>query len=99
MDRTCTRCRRSFAAGDLDKSVSKGMEADRKSAGLEGIRFLDYLCPGCGTDSIFVDILPREGEAAEEYVGRKREMEKVVRSLHARRVNAVVVAIREPVGG
>lgn len=99
MDRTCTRCSRPFAAGDLVKSVSKDMEADRKAAGMEGVRFLDYLCPACGTDCFFVDILPREGEQAEEYRTRRVEMEQVVRALHSERVHARVIPVREPDAG
>ena len=98
MDRTCTRCHRPFGAGDLVRSVSKGMEADRKAAGLEGICLLDYRCPECRTDSIFVDILPRDGEEVEQYLERMREMEQLVRGLHAERVDAVTVAVREPAG-
>ena len=96
MDRSCTRCRRHFASSDLVKLVSKQMEADRKAAGLGGVRFLDYLCP-CGADNIFVDILPMDGESAELYLERREEMEKVVRALHADRFDTVVVAVRESV--
>ena len=81
------------------KAGSKGMEADRKAAGLVGVRFLDYHCPNCETDSIFVDILHRDGEGAEEYAWRKQEMENVVRVLHTNQVHAVVVPLREPVNG
>jgi hypothetical protein len=72
------------------------MEAERKAAGLEGVRFLYYRCRGCGTDDIFVDILPRDGEFVEDYERRRGEMEDVVRGLHAERVGAVVVPVRGP---
>ena len=91
MDRSCTRCRRPFLPADLAKTVSKRMESDRKAAGLEGVRFLDYLCPACGADSIFVDILPRDGETPDEYRERREEMERVVRALHDDHFDAVAV--------
>jgi hypothetical protein len=93
MKRECTRCRRPFAPADLAREESKNMEADRKAAGLEGVRFVYYHCPGCGTDDIFVDILPLEGEAEDDFRRRRDEMEAVVRQLHAPRVEAVVVPV------
>ena len=97
MDRECTRCRRPFAAADLCREESKEMEADRKAAGLSGVRFLFYHCPGCGTDDIFVDVRPLEGEAHADYLRRRDAMEAAVRQLHdgPTRAEAVVVA-REP---
>lgn len=85
MIRECTRCKRSFTAADLLRSDSKGIESERKAAGLEGVRFLVYHCEGCKADDIFVDILPRDGEIAEEY-----------RSLNADSIDAVIVPVREP---
>ena len=96
MKRECTRCGRPFTPPDLARTESKNMEADRKAAGLEGVRFLYYRCP-CGTDDIFVDILPRSGEAAEEFDRRRDEMEGVVRAMHGERVEAQVVAVKGPV--
>jgi hypothetical protein len=94
MLRECTSCCRPFAPEDLARSESKNMEAERKAAGLRGVRFLYYKCPACGTDDIFVDILPRPGESAEEFDWRRAEMEAVVRGLHADNVEAVVVPVR-----
>lgn len=96
MNRECTRCRRPFAPGDLVKSESKNMEAERKAAGLEGIRFLYYHCPACEVNDIFIDILPREGETPESYRERRGNMETTVRALHADKVDYVVVPVREP---
>ncbi len=95
MIRECTNCRRPFAAADLCRDESKGMESERKAAGLEGVRFLYYHCPACGHDDIFVDILPLPDEAHEDYVARRDAMEAVVRQLHdgAARAQAVVVPV------
>jgi hypothetical protein len=69
------------------------MEADRKAAGLEGVRFLHYHCPACEMDDFFVDILPLEGETPEEYSTRRDALEAAVRQLHdgSTRAEAVVV--------
>lgn len=96
MHRECTRCRRPFVPADLCRDESKNMQVERKAAGLEGVRFLYYHCAGCGTDDIFVDILPLESEAAEDYQERRAAMESVVRGLHADGVDAVVVPVRAP---
>ena len=96
MHRDCTRCRRPFGPADLSRADSKNMEHDRKAAGLTGVRFLYYRCPGCGADDIFVDILPLPGESEDEYRGRQAAMEGVVRGLHDDRVDAVVVPVKRP---
>ena len=98
MKRECTNCGRAFTPADLARTESKNMEADRKAAGLEGVRFLYYRCP-CGTDDIFVDILPRPDELAEDFEHRQAEMEEVVRGLHGDRVAACVVPVRGPEAG
>jgi hypothetical protein len=69
------------------------MEAERKAAGLTGVRFLYYHCPGCETDDIFVDVLPLEGEAQTEYVNRRDAMEAVVRQLHDTSARAAAVVV------
>jgi hypothetical protein len=94
MKRECTRCGRPFTPPDLARTESKNMEADRKAAGLEGVRFLYYRCP-CGTDDIFVDILPRPDEPAEAFDRRREEMEAVVREMHADHVQARVVPVQK----
>jgi hypothetical protein len=70
------------------------MEAERKAAGLTGVRFVSYHCPDCGTNDIFVDILPLPGEAVEDFEHRRNEMEEVVRQLHADRAEAVVTVVQ-----
>jgi hypothetical protein len=98
MQRECTRCRRSFTPPDLARAESKNLEAERKAAGLVGVRFLYYTCPACQTADIFVDILPVAGEPSEAFGQRRDEMESVVRRLHAQggdgTVEAVVMEVR-----
>ena len=53
MQRRCTKCERPFAANDLAREVSKGMEA---------VLFRYYACPACGQYDIFVDINPLSGD-------------------------------------
>jgi hypothetical protein len=75
------------------------MEADRKAAGLAGIRFLYYSCPDCGIDDIFVDVLPLEGERPEEFRRRREEMEAVVRRVRDGEANDMVEAVVMEVRG
>jgi hypothetical protein len=98
MKRDCTRCGRPFTPQDLARDESRNMEADRKAAGLEGVRFLYYRCP-CGTDDIFVDILPRPDEPAQDFDRRRDEMEGVVRQMHSEHVDARVVSVKSPAAG
>jgi hypothetical protein len=96
MNRDCTRCRRRFTPDDLAHEESTDMEAERKAAGLEGVRFLYFRCPGCGTNDIFVDILPLAGESPADFLARRDEMEAVVRGLPHDRAEAVVVPVDSP---
>jgi hypothetical protein len=93
MLRECTQCRRAFTPPDLARDESRNMEAERKAAGLEGVRFLYYRCPACGMNDIFVDILPRQDESDEDFRRRRDEMEDVVRQLHSDQTEAVVVPV------
>src|ERR1041385_4036216 len=97
MKRNCTSCHRPFAPADLARDESKSMQAERKTAGLTGVRFMYYHCPGCGMNDIFVDILPLAGEAVDDFHHRRDDMEAVVRQLHADRGEAVVIPV--PGGG
>jgi hypothetical protein len=81
---------RPFAAEDLAREETEGMEAERKAAGLGGVRFVYYRCPNCGMNDIFVDILPRPGESDDDFWARRDEMEAVVRRLHDEQAEAVV---------
>jgi len=95
MHRECTRCKRPFVPADLRREESKNMLAERKAAGLDGVRFLYYHCSECEMNDIFVDIVPREAESEEEYQARQDTMESVVRGLHADGVDAVVVPVQK----
>jgi hypothetical protein len=96
MQRDCTRCRRPFTPADLSREETANLEAERKAAGLEGVKFVYFHCPACGMDDIFVAILPRATEFVEDYEARRDAMEKVVRELHADGVAAVVVPLLAP---
>ena len=96
MPRECTRCRRPFALDDLSREETQNLETQRKATGLEGVKFVYFLCPACGMDDIFVAILSLETEFAEDYEARREAMEKVVRELHADSVKAVVVPLQAP---
>jgi len=95
MHRECTRCKRPFVPADLRRDESRNMLAERKAARLDGVRFLYYHCSECGMNDIFVDIVPRESESAEDYEARRDTMETVVRGLHADGVDAVVVPVQK----
>lgn len=96
MHRECTRCKRPFVPADLRRDESRNMLAERKAAGLDGVRFLYYHCAECGMNDIFVDIVPRESESDEDYQARRDTMESVVRGLHADGVDAVVIPVQKP---
>jgi hypothetical protein len=97
MMRRCTRCDRQFTPENLAREESKEMEADRKAAGLEGVRFLAYRCP-CGMADYFVDLLSREGESADDLRQRREAMEVVAHRLSAdlEQVEAVVTPAERP---
>jgi len=95
VSRECTGCGRPFAAADLCREECDGMEADRLAAGLDGVRFRYYRCPGCGRDDIVVDVLPLDDEFYEDFEARRDAMEAAVRQLRGEdaRAGAVVVAV------
>ncbi len=99
MQRECTHCNRPFTPRDLVREESKNMEADRKAAGLTGVRFLYYACPACGGADIFVDLLPRHDETRAQFRRRRAEMEEVVRRLHDERGDELVEAVVTEVRG
>jgi hypothetical protein len=96
MIRQCTHCRRAFIPANLARDESRGMEAERKAAGLVGVRFLYYRCHDCGTEDIFIDILPREGESPEDYADRYAAMQIAARGMHTEKVDVVVVPVKPP---
>jgi hypothetical protein len=90
MHRNCTNCQRSFTAKDLARELTKGMEAERKALGLEGVLFRYYDCPACGHADIFVDVARLPDECEEDYVRRRRALEEAIRGLHAQQVEVVL---------
>lgn len=96
MMRQCTHCHRAFAPADLAREESRGMESERKAAGLVGVRFLYYRCRECGTEDIFIDILPREGESPEDYATRYAAMQAAARGMHGEKKDVVVVPVKPP---
>lgn len=92
MRRMCTKCGRPFEPGDLVKDRSRQMEADRRAAGLDGVRFLTYQCQ-CGAEDVFIDVLPKDDELVEDFERRRAEMEEAARRLQADGVEARVVAV------
>lgn len=92
MQRECTRCHRPFTREDFVKDESKGLEADRKAAGLKGVYFHDYRCPDCGTEAVFLDVSRLDGETDGEYRSRRETLEAGVKRVQAEAIEVVVVA-------
>ena len=90
MLRECTDCHRPFTPQDLARAESKGMEAERKALGLQGVLFRYYTCPHCGQADIFVDVHSVEGESPEAFRQRRDELETTVRQLHSDHVDVVL---------
>jgi hypothetical protein len=97
MMRTCAHCQRQFTREDFVKEESRGMEAERRAHGLEGVRFLYYRCPDCGFADIFVDVHPLDGESAEDFRQRRHDLEIAARRVHGDDVE-IVVTDRVPSG-
>ena len=68
------------------------MEAERKAAGLAGVRFLYYSCPACAAADIFVDVLPLEGEFEDDFRRRREELEASIQQLEGDGVEVIVRA-------
>jgi hypothetical protein len=90
MLRECSNCHRPFTRQDFFKDESRHLEADRKAAGLAGLRFFDYRCPGCGTEDVFVDVCRLESETDEEYAARRKTLEASVRVVQAPSIEVIV---------
>ena len=91
MLRECTHCHRPFTPQDLARRESKGMEAERKALGLQGVLFRYYTCPQCGQADIFLDIHPLQGETSEAFRQRRDELETTVQQLHTDQVDVVLI--------
>lgn len=92
MHRECTSCGRPFTPRDLARQESRGMEAERRALGLQGIAFRYYMCPACDWADIFIDVARLAGESPEAFHGRRGELEAAVRQLHAERVDVVLMS-------
>ena len=92
MMRRCTHCSKEFTPQELSREDSKGLEADRKALGLEGVLFRYYSCSACGQADIFMDIRHLEGELEEDFHRRRDELEATVRQLQGEGVEVVVQA-------
>ena len=90
MIRLCPQCNRQFTPHDFYKEESRGMEAERRAFGLQGVRFLYYHCPDCQGDDIFIDLHPLENEAAQALEKRRIDLEAAVRSVRSRDVAVVI---------
>jgi hypothetical protein len=90
MMRNCGRCHRQLTRQEFVKEESKGMEADRKRAGLQGVRFLYYRCAECGCIDLFVDVHPLPGESDEAFHQRRAELEAAAREIHENQVEVVL---------
>ena len=90
MMRECSHCHRPFTRDDFVKEESKGMEAERKALGLEGVRFLYYTCPDCAHAEIFVDVHPLEAETLEAFGARRGELEAAVHQMHSEKVSVTL---------
>jgi hypothetical protein len=98
MMRECTQCHRPYTPQDLAREESKGMEAERKAHGLEGLLFRYYTCPACNRADIFVVLSLLEGETADAFHRRRDALEAQVAELDAEHV-AVVLQERLPADG
>jgi hypothetical protein len=91
MQRRCGHCGRTLTPADFSKEQSRGMEAERKALGLEGVLFRYYVCPACQHADIFVDLHPLPGEDDQAFRRRKEELEEAVRQLPTEGVEVVLV--------
>jgi hypothetical protein len=92
MMRNCSQCGKAFTPQELSREDSKGLEAERKALGLEGVLFRYYTCAACGQADIFVDICPLAGEFEEDFHRRREELEATLQQLQGEGVEVVVRA-------
>src|SRR5215469_9524750 len=90
MMRSCSQCRKEFTPQELSREDSKGLEAERKTLGLEGVLFRYYNCSACAQADIFVDVLPLESESEKEFHQRREQLEATVRQLDGEGVEVVL---------
>lgn len=92
MIRKCSHCGKEFTPQELSREDSKGLEAERKALGLEGVLFRYYSCSACSQADIFVDICPLDGEIEEDFRQRREELETTLKQLEGEGVEVVVCA-------
>jgi hypothetical protein len=92
MIRKCSHCGKEFTPQELSREDSKGLEAERKALGLEGVLFRYYRCGACDQADIFVDILPLDGEFEEDFRQRQKDLEATLQQLEGQGVEVVVCA-------
>jgi hypothetical protein len=90
MIRTCSQCGKEFTPQELSRADSKGLEAERKALGLEGVLFRYYQCSACAQADIFVDVRPLEGETDQSFHRRREELEATLQQLEGDQVDVVV---------
>lgn len=90
MHRNCTNCHKPFSPQDLVRDTTKGMEADRKALGLDGVLFRYYLCSSCGQADIFVEVRRLENENDGAFRERRAALEVAVGQSHADQVEVVL---------
>ena len=90
MLRTCSHCGKEFTPQELSREDSKGLEAERKALGLEGVLFRYYTCSACAQADIFVDVLPLESESEKEFNQRREQLEATVKQLEGEGVEVVL---------
>jgi hypothetical protein len=91
MKRVCSHCQRPFLPQDLAREESKGMEQERKTYGLRGLRFRFYRCAACEGADIFLDVHRLRGESTDELRQRHAALEATARRLHGHRAEVVVM--------
>ncbi len=92
MIRLCSHCGKTFTPQELSRKDSKGLEAERKALGLEGVLFRYYTCSACAQADIFVDVLPLKGEFEEDFRRRREELETTIQQLEGEGVEVIVRA-------
>lgn len=92
MIRKCSQCGKVFTPQELSREDSKGLEAERKALGLEGVLFRYFTCSACGQADIFVDICPLDGEFEDDFRQRREELEATLQQLQGEGVELVVRA-------
>ena len=95
MMRECLNCHNPFSPADLSRDVSKGIEAERKAQGVQGVLFRCYTCSRCDHENLFVDLHTLEGETPEELKSRRDELEATIRQSAQSEVDVALIEKRQ----